>query len=235
MLKPNFLRREGCPNCQTETMERFWPLAAFKPFKDLDEKGRYGSILLLACRSCGSEYFAPGKDATSVYLLTGWEKTLFHKFYDEANQLSQESLDVLHKVGSPDLAGGYRDYPVAVRTQDDVVKAHCVIRLMKDLWPPALGVKAPFLVSSIREVFVSPEAMTLEQRTEAYKAPEAGMGYAPLWLEKGDQVYRTSYGRYFIPEKMGRPQDFVIPQRRCSDQAPWLGEVPYELFIGRLV
>lgn len=234
MLKPNFLRRKGCPNCQTEAMERFWPVEAFKPFQDLEPKGRYGTTLLLACRSCGSEYFEPAEGSDSVYLLAGSEKKLFHDFYDEANRLSPNALEVLQKVGSPSLDFGYREYPVAVKTHDGLVKKYCVIRLMKNLWPPALRSETPGLAGRIQEVFVNPQAMTLEQRTAAYHAPEIGMGYAPLWLEKGDACYRTSYGRYFIPEKMGRPEDFILAQKRCNDQAPWLGEVPYELFIGRL-
>lgn len=234
MWKPNIFRREGCPNCQTEAMERFWPMDLFKEFKDLERKGPYASTFLLVCSRCGSEYIEPGKGNQSVFLLAGPEKTLFHNFYAEANSLSPDCLAVLEAVGSPPLWFGEREYPVTVRTRDGRIRPHCVIRLMKDIWPPRLRAEEFSLVGEISEVFVNPQAMTLEQRTAAFNAPEAGNGYAPLWLEKGDQCYRTSYNQYFIPEKMGRPEDFVIPNRRCPDQATSFGKVPYELFIGRL-
>jgi hypothetical protein len=215
-------------------MDRFWPVDVFNEYKDLEPKGPYGSTFLLVCLSCGSEYFKPGKEDSSVFLLAGSEKTLFYKFYDDANSLSPESLKVLEAVGSPTLWSGGREYPLTVRTRDGLIRQHCVIRLMPSLWPPALRTEKFSLLGEISEVFVNPQAMTLAQRTAAFQAPEVGMGYSPLWLEKGEHCYRTSYGQYFIPEKMGRPEDFVIPSKRCPDQAPWLSTVPYELFIGRL-
>lgn len=94
-----------------------------------------------------------------------------------------------------------------------MTKSYCVVRLMRDIWPPSLRTEKFSFLKDVSEVFVHPQAMTLEQRVAANDAPEAGMGYAPLWLENGDQVYRTSSSQFYIPENIGRPEDFVIPKR----------------------
>ncbi len=226
LMKRN--RTLGCPNCKTEKSSLVWNINDFQAFNDLELVSKFGlKTELFRCRECGTKYIRVN-NGHLYHLLSGATEKFFFDFFDRQNVLSKENNKVIAKVGSPMEID---DFPVRVKTKDGVLIPYAVIMRRDPIWPIGLDLASVRLLSEIEEVSSSDEAMTLEQRTAAYKAPEIRMGVAPIWLIRNGQEYMTEYGQYFIPAKYGSPSEFSIATS-ISGAKPRFDSVEVTYFIG---
>ncbi len=226
------LRKSGCPNCASDKVAEVWSVEDFKTFEPLIPRGKLGkSTELFECSSCNVHYIRVNYGHL-LHLLTKSSEELVFKFFDTNNRVTHKDADVLRNIGSPRLSEGNEEYPAKVLTKDGTLYEHAVVRTMDYIWPIGLaGLVSKRLISEIANIAVSDEAMTLEQRTAAYEAVENRSGIAPIWLNKGNGPFMTTYQQYFIPKEYGKPADFIL-DKSGSAPTPTFNKVQVTFFIG---